>query len=155
MRCVQCGVPLEHVRSFCLHCGTLQEDNLHEPLECGNHAGQRAVGLCIVCGKPVCGDCAVTSEGRMLCDVVDHRTKATSWSSIHRSDFVFESDMIRQNLINAGIEAKIFSFRDHLETFWLQDTQFVRVMVPAHEREKALGLLQQLYLIDQPDTRRL
>ncbi len=154
MRCVQCELPVDHARSFCLHCGALQRDRLHEPLECEHHAGESAIGLCIVCGKPVCGDCAVASDGRVVCDVVDHRSKASHWSSIYSSDFVFESEMIRQNLMNAGIEADIFSFGDHLETFWLPDARFVHVMVPAHERAKALELLHQLHLTDLSDPTR-
>lgn len=150
MHCPHCNALIGEKRSFCVECGMLQKSNLSESVECENHAGEQAIGLCMICGKPVCGDCAVTSEGKIFCDNVQHQEMFTSWLTVHVSDFEFESDMIRQNLANAGMESKVFSSHDHGGTYWLPDVKLVRVMVPNKLKERALHILRDLHLKDNP-----
>nr|DAK92755.1 MAG TPA: dehydrogenase accessory protein [Caudoviricetes sp.] len=37
-------------------------------IECANHQGRAAFGVCAKCGKPFCAEClTMTSAGRILC----------------------------------------------------------------------------------------
>ncbi|MGH2568843.1 MAG: hypothetical protein ACRDGA_10930 [Bacteroidota bacterium] len=150
MQCPNCASSLTETQSFCMKCGMLQKENLSEMLECENHTGQPAVGLCIVCGKPVCGDCALTLEGKIFCDDVQHQKMRDAWSVIVVSDSEFEADMIQRNLAGEGIECRVFSFRDHVGTFWLPDPKPVNALVPIPKKDQALNLLRRLSLVDHP-----
>jgi hypothetical protein len=146
MPCRRCRSVLEQRATFCPHCGAVQDAPSSHSLECENHSGQPVVGLCIVCGKPVCGDCASTIAGRFVCEESAHKTVAEQWSVVHVCTFPFEGDMVVQNLLNAGYTAKLFSFRDHIGLRWVQDADRVQVFVPHHQRTAALELLKQLPL---------
>jgi hypothetical protein len=130
----------------------LQKEYLDEAIECEQHAGQQAIGLCIVCGKPVCGDCATTVSGKTVCDLAEHQTLAQQWSVVHASTSAFEAELIARNLLQANIPAKAFAFRDHVELHWFADADRAIVLVPSEQLDTALTLLHRLQLNDSSST---
>lgn len=151
MQCPQCHSHVEPNATFCAQCGVVRGGNRPQQLDCENHPGQLAVGLCVVCGKPVCGDCASTVTGKFVCEHRDHKTWAEQWSVVHVCTFPFEGDMVAQNLINAGCAAKLFSFRDHVGLHWVGDAARVQVFVPQEQRDAALKFLNQLQLTESTE----
>lgn len=151
MQCSRCHFPVELRATFCPQCGFLQEANRTPPLDCENHIGEPAIGLCVVCGKPVCGDCASTVTGKFVCEHREHKTLAEHWSVVHVCTFPFEGDMVVQNLINASYAAKLFSFQDHVGLRWVEDTARVQVLVPHEQRDAARKLLNQLQLSESSE----
>ena len=82
---------------------------------------------------------------------------AKEWALIHSSDSEFDADAVQRNLQFAGIQTKVFSMRDHLESFWFDEFAIVHVMVRQSEAEKAIAVLKELQLLndrsDKPPTR--
>ncbi|MBI3004622.1 MAG: B-box zinc finger protein [Ignavibacteriales bacterium] len=119
-------------------------------MECENHPEEHAVAVCVVCGKPVCGDCAISAEKSMFCDKPDHAAMQKEWILIATSHSEFEADAVCLNLAHSEIETKVFSMRDHVVTFWFDEFAIVRVFVQQKDMERALAVLSELQLIDGP-----
>ena len=145
--CPECATLIGEENLFCTFCGVT---TALSRMECENHSGERAIGVCIVCGKPVCGDCSVTVQKSLFCDQPEHQTTQKEWAVIFTSESEFESDAIRRNLEFAGMETKVFSMRDHVATFWFDEFAIVRVMVRQSEKERALVVLEELQLLNGP-----
>ncbi len=145
MRCSFCGSSGPASQTFCRECGRIQSQYA-DSAECENHPGEAAVALCVLCGKPVCSDCAVTSDGRVYCNDPHHRALSLEWVPVYVADSEFESDMIACNLAAAKIDTRVFSFRKHFGAFWMSGTGLVRVLVPRQRRQDAIQLLHDLQL---------
>ena len=117
-----------------------------ETMECENHPGQSAVGACAVCGKPVCGDCALRSDTAIVCDRPEHQTILSDWSTVFTCESEFEADAVQRNLENAGMDTRLFSARDHVSLYWTLQRDPVRLMVHRNAAEKANAVLAELEL---------
>jgi hypothetical protein len=62
--CSGCGGEVENKPAFCPHCGGLFDDTL----SCCNHPGEEADGVCVICRRPYCSDCATWVGQFYLCD---------------------------------------------------------------------------------------
>lgn len=136
-------------QTFCRWCGTLAgpaEENGFA-IGCEIHHERGAVGLCIICSKPVCADCEVMSHGKILCHEPEHRIMLQEWSTVHEPDSEFEADALVRNLADNGIEAKTFSLHDHVAARWVDENR-VLVFVRKSDMENAISLLKELNLID-------
>lgn len=149
--CATCGFVLKASALFCDHCGRIPSPNLG--IECENHSSERAVGFCVICSKPVCGDCAAGFEGRIFCDQVHHQQMHRQWKVVYTTDSEFDADIIEKNLTGVGIACKAYSLRDHLATYWIDDRS-VRVMVENGLYERATSHLQSLHLTEHSSAPR-
>ena len=145
MPCAFCGSDDLASLPFCLECGRVRKQNA-DSAECENHPGEAAVALCVLCGKPVCSDCAVTTDSKVYCDDPHHRTLSLEWVSVYIAESEFESDMISCNLKAATIDTRVFSFRKYVGAFWMNGTGIARVLVPRQKRQDAVQLLHDLRL---------
>ncbi len=134
----------------CSFCGTTTQLST---IDCENHPGELAVGVCTVCAKPVCGDCATSVQDVIYCDQPDHQKMRTEWADVYTSSSDFEADAVVRNLASEGIETKVFSMNDHVSAFWFEEYAIVRVMSRTTDKERALTVLKQLQLIeDRPGS---
>ena len=71
--CPSCEEPVTAGDTFCDSCGVLllAEDAENLP-DCAVHPEVTAVGGCVVCGKPLCDECAREVEGKLFCDDDSH-----------------------------------------------------------------------------------
>ncbi|MBI4418133.1 MAG: hypothetical protein HY563_05105 [Ignavibacteriales bacterium] len=145
--CRQCGRPVSELSSECPACGAVPAGSA--PLECELHAGSQAVARCVVCGKPVCGDCATKTEGRFFCDVMAHRALAAETTVITGCASPFEADMIRENLAQAGLDIVVFSRNDFIVLFRSADPGVSDVRVRADQAEYAREILRNLALDEE------
>lgn len=152
--CEFCLERLEEEQKFCPLCGMLQAALIDEgeEIECENHPEMEAVGICVVCGKPVCGDCAVKREGKILCENDEHIKIAQGWAVIFTTNTEYEAQMVKANLENAGIPSLVFSQRDHVYFLTVGDLAIVNVMVPKHRLPEAQELLRRMDLFEEGDT---
>lgn len=149
-QCTSCGQFINEKRLSCPACGTFVEPSgEHDAMECEHHPGERAIGMCVVCGKPVCGDCAVRVQEITYCDQPEHQSTAQECTVIHTSDSEFAADAVQRNLEFAGIQTKVFSMRDHLALFWFDESAIVRVMVLRSDVQKAIAVLKELQLLNE------
>jgi RNA polymerase subunit RPABC4/transcription elongation factor Spt4 len=146
--CKNCSATLNADEAFCTACGSLivtREENLME-LECERHPERTAVGLCVICGMPVCSDCEVKRDGKILCPNPGHNLLLQDWCVIRQMDSEFEADAFVRNLADGGVEAQSFSLHDHCATHWLKENR-VLLFVRKSEHEKARVLLKELNLL--------
>jgi RNA polymerase subunit RPABC4/transcription elongation factor Spt4 len=147
--CKNCSTQLQDGQKFCNVCGTLldaDEDRIFK-IECETHTNHRAIGLCVICGKPVCSDCEVKTDNKILCNNPEHKILFQEWSVLYQPDSEFEAETLVRNLADSGIETKTFSLHDHITTYWLNENR-VLLFIRKSEIEKAKALLKELNLID-------
>jgi hypothetical protein len=147
--CKNCSTQLQATQKSCGECGTLNEIGIENDskVECETHPGHNADGLCIICGRPVCFNCKVKIDGRILCTDPEHKILLQEWNVMYRPESEFEADALVRNLADGGIETKTFSLHDHIATYWLDENR-VLLFVRKSEDEKAKALLKELNLID-------
>lgn len=148
-RCSHCNAILTTDSYFCAYCGFIVPNALQEnPFECENHSAQIAIAVCVVCGKPVCGDCAIAKDQKFFCDSSEHIKIDGEYAVIHSCESEFEMDMIRQNLLQAGIRSLSFSFYDHIGTYWNPGHALVQVRVLQSQANQATDILRNLGLLN-------
>ena len=147
--CKNCSTQIQAGQKFCRICGALidigEENKFY--VECETHPDHHAVGLCIVCGKPVCSDCKVKSAEKYLCNDPEHAILLQEWCVMLQPDSEYEAEALTRNLADAGIKTKTFSLHDHIATHWLNENR-VLLFVRKSEEKKARVLLKELNLID-------
>jgi hypothetical protein len=109
---------------------------------CGNHGTVDAVSVCAVCGKPVCGDCAVTIEGITFCNERSHAEMYDGCLLLGRSGTMFDAELIAKNL-------EVHHIRCH----WFGpvaggETAVFNLFVPKEKHSEAVALVQSLDLMD-------
>lgn len=154
--CSHCNFILTPDAYYCSHCGFIFPKNIQKySFECENHSDQTAIAVCVVCGKPVCGDCAIAKDRKFFCDSSEHVRIDGEYAVIYLCESVFEADMIRQNLYQAGIRSLSFSFLDHVGTYWNQDYARVQMRVTHAQINQAMDVLRNLGLLNNTDESHL
>lgn len=143
-KCDRCGQPRVLSEVDCPVCGRILSEA--EGVGCEVHEGATAVACCSVCGKPMCGDCAVWTGSQFLCNVPAHKEVADDWQVIARCSSVFEADMIMTNLRQGEFKPMAFSPGEFTVSFWHSGLSTARVFVRKGESEGARRLLQALAL---------
>ena len=146
--CTNCAEQIDTAWDFCDTCGSIVQTGSEGNIECEVHPENYAIGICVVCGMPVCAKCGVKDDGKILCSDPDHRSILQEWRMVCRLESEFEADAMICNLAAAGIGTKSFSLHEYIATHWLIQNR-VLVFVKKSEYEKATGLLQELNLIGQ------
>lgn len=143
--CPSCGEYVLDEDTFCDNCGVLlpREDRAERP-ECETHPDNDAVGGCVICGKPVCVECAKQRDGRYFCELDEHLDVHEGYVTAVTTATDYEAEMIRANLEGAGIRAMIFNQRDHVYFLNLGSMALVNVMVPKQQIDQAQDIIQAL-----------
>lgn len=145
-RCHQCGEEVRDSSPLCTACGAVTPGAAYA--DCELHADVPAVALCVVCGKPVCGDCAVRSAGRFTCDVPSHKVTASETSVLATCASPFEADLIRENLRQAGLETLVFD-RSGFIGLPRSVTAPTEVRIRSDQAERAASALRKLALDEE------
>ena len=101
-----------------------------------------AVDVCIVCGKPVCGDCATSYKGKIFCDETGHVKVYDEFALFGESETIFEVELVAKNLQENNISCVWFNpiqYGVHLHP---------RLFVATQSLESAETILQSLDLMD-------
>ena len=145
MFCPSCEEPVTAGDTFCNSCGILLLDEGVENVpDCNNHPEVDAIGGCVVCGKPVCEECAREVEGKFFCDNDSHYNVHQKFAVVYTCSTEYEAAMIKANLEGAGIGAMIFNQRDHVYFTTMGSLAIVNVMVPTVEVDKANEIIALL-----------
>lgn len=131
--------------TFCDNCGTLlPRIPAEEAPECENHPDVSAIGGCVICGKPVCEECAHEQNGRMFCENDEHLNLHQGFVVAYTTSTDYEAEMIKANLAGAGIHAMVFNQRDHVYFTNMGMLALVNVMVPRSQLEEAEEIIAAL-----------
>lgn len=149
-QCDRCGNAVNGT-DLCPSCGAIL--GLPAP-ECELHADLPAVARCVVCGKPVCGDCATRRGGRFFCEAPSHRDVASETTVLAVCSSPFEADMIRENLAQAGLEVIAFARNEFNSLALLPLPSVVDVRIRSDQAGQAREILKKLAL-DEESRREL
>jgi hypothetical protein len=108
---------------------------------CETHATAPSIGLCVVCARPLCGECAHREEGRLFCDDPSHPAFMADHALLATFDSEYDADWLTVLLGRAGIAATTFAFRGHTASWWFPLTNGVRVFIPVKDVDAARALL--------------
>jgi hypothetical protein len=143
--CPRCNDPVVPEDAFCSSCGILLVYGDDDALpECAAHPEVLAIGSCVVCGKPVCEECAREVDGRFFCDDDSHYDVHQGYVVAYTTATDYEAAMIKANLEGAGIGALIFNQHDHVYFTNMGSLAVVNVMVPKYQIEKANEIIALL-----------
>ena len=146
MKCVQCQTVSSVEAMFCYACGSPLAGE--EIVECDNHTGTKAAGVCVVCGKPVCVDCSVLRERRVYCDDASHAELSLSHVKLGAAGSEFEADFLAHNLSANGISVVVFYGLRYSQLCRLTDNVFASLFVKNEMLESARRLLGEMDLAD-------
>jgi hypothetical protein len=137
VECRHCGERIASDSESCPACGDLRMN-----ATCSNHAERQAEGQCVVCGNNLCEGCNCGGAKHYLCDAHREIPVMQGWAQVYSTSDDLEAELIRENLLAEGVDARVLSQKDHFAVpVDLGDFSPVRVLVPAYEYEGALDLI--------------
>ena len=96
--CSGCGGKVDKQQTFCPHCGGL----FNETLSCFNHQSEEADGVCVICRRPYCSDCATWMGQYYLCDQHEEYEISHGKARILSSSDASAAQMAHTSLKEAG-----------------------------------------------------
>ncbi|MDH3252769.1 MAG: DUF2007 domain-containing protein, partial [Ignavibacteria bacterium] len=128
----------------CPHCGILLGwgPKEEEDLVCATHGEVRAMGCCVICGTPLCGDCARKRQGKIFCQGDYDLKVAFDWVAVYSAGTRYEAEMVKANLESARIPAMILSQSDRMYYTTVGDLAVTEVMVPKKDLAEAKRFLR-------------
>jgi hypothetical protein len=111
-------------------------------MNCENHLQMKAVGTCVICGKPVCGDCSISHDGKTFCDDAMHSNILDAYVLFAETETIYDADLITKNLHSNGIECLSFNQAQY------DVTNHPTIYVVNQKYAEAETTLQSLDLLD-------
>lgn len=144
--CFNCEELLEEKNILCTHCGYIQSELLKDDQDimCEVHPKVEATGICVICKKAICSDCAVEKNGILFCDDDSHIKLSQDWAVAFTTSTDYEADMIKANLEGAGIPTMVFSQRDHAYFLIIGEMAIVNIMVPKERLNEAKEYIKKM-----------
>jgi hypothetical protein len=164
IRCPKCETEFDENLAQCPNCGTAAVDAIQcercgqeytdgdscpvcgfirtNQVVCENHPNIRAEGRCVICGRPLCADCAGDEKNITVCE--EHRgiPMIEGWAQVYSTTSELEAQLLRDNLRAEGIDAQVFSQRDMMFNLDLGELSIVRVLVPVWQHEQAMRTIR-------------
>ena len=146
MKCTRCNVINADDVLFCRNCGLL----LHRDpnVECENHSGRDALGICVLCGRPMCDDCMTVREGKTYCDDAAHANVPVKHAKLAAAVSEFGADLVAKNLSANGIAALVFSQHQYSHFCRFTDDAPASIFVGKEMVEAAHRLVAEMDLSD-------
>ena len=151
--CGVCGGRLAGGEAFCPACGAAFAD----AAACGAHPGVPALSRCVVCARPLCGECALERDGRSVCREHGGIAFVEGWAVAAVTETPLEAEGLRRRLAAAGLGGRVLvgtcsALRATLGLYDLTPVVplavhascgggQVRLLVPPSEHGRAAGLL--------------
>ena len=146
MKCPRCATLHTGSALFCRQCGYSYAGQ--NEIACDTHEEAPAIGVCVVCGKPVCGDCSVTAARKIYCDDPTHVSLDATCVLFGTSTTLFDAELVARNLSANGVE--VHTFFPQVFSFFgsLTDDLRPKVYVESDRRNTAISLIEDLDLRD-------
>ena len=144
MKCAHCHFENAEAAFFCSACGHALR--LHDEIECDNHSGANAIGICVVCGKPVCGDCSVARDNKLYCCDVAHSQLTTAYTKLGDTASEFDADLLIKNLSSNGVPVVQYSAKKFSQFCSLSDGRRVSIFVKTEFTDEARRLIEEMDL---------
>ncbi|MGA9115686.1 MAG: hypothetical protein WB626_02815 [Bacteroidota bacterium] len=105
--CVRCSGSLPPGADYCPRCGVLLAP-AHPA--CDLHPDREAAGVCVLCERLLCGECAWRAGARSVCAAHAGVFFRGEWVEVFRSSEVAEADMARAVLESEGCPVHTVDF---------------------------------------------
>jgi RNA polymerase subunit RPABC4/transcription elongation factor Spt4 len=107
-KCSECGEEVTEDSDFCPHCGALFSAS--EGVFCDTHQSAKATGVCIVCRKLVCRQCAKSVHGRTFC--LDHQDVEVQqdWAVVFVSTEINDAELVKAILEKGQFRVLVQNF---------------------------------------------
>jgi len=145
--CEYCNGNVNTSALCCEHCGRIVEPHATGTLECEHHPIP-AIGLCVVCARPVCSDCAVVHDHRIFCGSPEHPKLFEEYELLYIAESEFEVDLIRRNNPDATLQFRTFPYSDHWTLVFDGRMNGVRLFVHREAATQARDYLKARDLIE-------
>lgn len=157
--CAECGATLASAAEPCAHCGGSAADSftcehcgteaggaaacprcgvLRAEQPCDAHPERTTARSCVVCGRAVCDECAVSGRDPTRCAEHDGVPMIEGWAQVYTTASEIEARLVAENLESEGIDAQVYAQNDRIFPVDLGELSMVRVLVPAWEYAQAL-----------------
>ncbi|MBI5464770.1 MAG: DUF2007 domain-containing protein [Ignavibacteriales bacterium] len=148
--CPHCSEEVTADSDFCPHCGVLFAGA--GPVACEEHAGKRAVGVCIMCHRLVCDECSTATMSRRFCR--DHSLVEVrqDWAKVFGSSDINEAELAQALLEANGFHVQVLN-ASSIGFVWdgggdspisrSNISKPVKVFVPIPEYEKAVSVIEE------------
>ena len=138
-KCGHCGETIASDAEACPVCGDIRISTV-----CATHEERPATGECVVCGRALCDGCNQGGDSHYLCEQHSGIPVVQGWAQVYTTSDDLEAQLIRENLEAEGVDARVFSQKDHFGiTVDLGDFSPVRVLVPAYAYAEASNLIKE------------
>ena len=146
MTCRNCGSKNSDGVLFCGVCGMSMGGS--ESVECETHPAANATGICVVCGRPVCGDCSTTKGAAVFCKDASHALLMETHIRFAHAESEFDADLVVRNLAAHDLPAMAFSQKKYSRFHSFTDNPAVSLFVAKEMHETALRIVDELELND-------
>ena len=146
MTCKNCSSKNSDSVLFCRVCGMSMGDP--ESVECESHPAANATGICVVCGRPVCGDCSTTKGAAVFCKDASHALLMDTHMRFAFAENEFDADLVARNLAAHDVPAIAFSLKKYSQFYRFTDNPAVSLFVSKEMHETALRIVDELELND-------
>ena len=137
IECRHCGERIASDAEACPACGDLRTN-----AACVNHSGRQAEGQCVICGNALCTSCNRGGDQHYLCESHREVPIMQGWAQVYTTSDDLEAELIRDNLVAEGVDARVLSQKDHFAVpVDFGDLSPVRVLVPAYDYSEAVQLI--------------
>ncbi len=149
--CSNCGTEVSSRDQFCQKCGVLQNAAFTSP--CQIHRDRASTGMCVLCRKELCGECALDRYGRIRCEEHVEVKIVEEWAAVLESCdgleasyacHILESEGIPAHRDETGCSQFFFpSLSDHDLSGWAERRGvMVKVFVEMVSFRKAVDVLR-------------
>lgn len=146
--CPACGIAYEEFT--CAHCGESFQGSdscpacgvARESFQCDTHPEKKAEGRCVICGRALCDECRLEETPSLLCAEHAEMTVIQGWAQVYTTTSEFEAQLLRDNLVAEGVDARIYSQKDRIFSVDLGELSIVRLLVPAWAYDRASEVIR-------------
>lgn len=162
VQCPNCGAEHEEGLTACPACGHTYEEYTcsrceekfqgsdscpacgvaREVIQCDTHSENEAEGRCVICGRAVCRVCRREDNPAFLCADHTEMTVIQGWAQVYTTTSEFEAQLVRDNLLAEGVDARIYSQKDRIFSVDLGELSIVRLLVPAWAYDRASEVIR-------------
>lgn len=146
MTCNNCGSANSGNVLFCRVCGMSIGGS--ESVECESHPAARATGICVVCGRPVCGDCSMSKDASVFCMDATHAQLLETHVRFAYAENEFDADVVARNLSAHDVPTTVFPLKKYSHLHRFTDNPSVSLLVAKDKHETALQIVDELDLND-------
>lgn len=94
------------------------------------------------CGRTVC-DGVPGGREPFVCEEHRNITQIGGWAQVYTTTTEWEAQLLRENLRAEGLEAQIYSQKDHIYPVDVGELSIVRILVPVWEYSAALRIIRE------------